>query len=62
MWPRRSRRKCRIEIELKSRIQHQIAFQHARHVNLVIAFRVNFARAVFIQEVVCNYQAAVVMS
>ena len=31
--------KCRVEIELKARIEHQPIARHARHVNFVIAFR-----------------------
>jgi hypothetical protein len=51
-----------VEIQTKVLIQDQVIFGDASHVDFVVAFRVDFAETVLVQEVIADDQALFVRS
>jgi hypothetical protein len=60
----RTRRSCwegGVEIQVKTRIQLEMIFEDSDYMHLVVAFKVDFAEVILIQEVIRNDQALVVV-
>ena len=56
MRPRRPGLERGVEIQFKMRVEHQVVMRNPRHMNLVVAFGVNLAKGIFIQEIVADHQ------
>lgn len=44
--------KRRVEVELEMRVEGEVVAGHARDVDLVISFRVHFAKGILVQKIV----------
>src|SRR5450756_1318280 len=60
MWTCRPRLEGRIEVEFEALVLREGIVRHFKHVDLVIAFKVNDPCSVFVEEVVRHYEAIVI--